>query len=92
MPEAVDHPILSGISSERWHSTGSLYYVNPVVEDAVVLMQGRIPGRTEPLTWVREGESRRMVYTGLGHPDDFDDPQFTTLLVNAIHWAMKKSG
>ena len=44
----------------------------------------------EPLTWTRTHQGGRVLYTGLGHPDDFDDPQFITLLVNAIHWAMDR--
>jgi type 1 glutamine amidotransferase len=90
VPEARDHPILANVVPTEWHSTGSLYYVSPVAEDAAVLMRGAIPDHEEPLTWVRTYRGGRVVYTGLGHPDDFDQPQFVALLVNAIHWAMGK--
>ena len=89
VPEMATHPILRGIPEAEWHSTGSLYFVSPMAEDATVLMTGAIPDREEPLTWVRE-RNGRMVYSGLGHPDDFGQPQFVRLLTNAIYWAMDR--
>ncbi|MFV1967661.1 MAG: ThuA domain-containing protein [Pirellulaceae bacterium] len=92
VPEQADHPILSGVDPAQWHSTGSLYYTSPVASNATVLMTGSIKDRTEPLTWVRKYRAGRVVYTGLGHPDDFAEPQFQKLLVNAIFWAMDRPG
>jgi len=85
---AEGHPILRGVTPTRWHSTGSLYYVAPVKDDATVLMTGSIPDRTEPLLWTRRHNGGRVVYMGLGHPNDFDQPQFRKLLTNTIFWAM----
>ena len=90
VPERTGHPILAGVEPKKWHSTGSLYYTTPVADDATVLMTGALEDRVEPLTWVREHQGGRVVYTGLGHPDDFQDPQFRRLLVNAIFWAMDR--
>jgi len=85
--EHGDHPVLEGIDLEPWHSTGSLYYTSPVADDATVLMMGATPDDEEPLTWVREGVPGRVFYSGLGHPEDFEAPQFRRLLVNGIEWA-----
>jgi len=85
---AENHPILEGVSPREWHSTGSLYYVSPVKQDALVLMTGSVPDQTEPLVWIREHNGGRVVYCGLGHPDDFEEPQFQRLLANMIFWAM----
>ncbi len=89
---ASDHPILKDVSPEKWHSTGSLYYTQPITKDSVLLMQGSIPDGTEPLTWIREAVPGRgkVFYTGLGHPDDFQVPAFRTLFVNAIDWALEE--
>jgi nicotinamidase-related amidase/type 1 glutamine amidotransferase len=87
VPDQVGHPILSGVEPARWHSTGSLYNTAPVASDATVLMTGTQGDVVEPLTWTRTAHGR-LVYIGLGHPDDFDDPQFVTLLANAIRWAL----
>jgi len=88
---AAGHSILNNVSPASWHSTGSLYFVGPIAKDATLLMEGSIKDRTEPLTWIREaGEGHgRVFYTGLGHPDDFKQPAFRQLLVNAIQWSLE---
>jgi nicotinamidase-related amidase/type 1 glutamine amidotransferase len=90
LADAAGHPVLRGIDPAPWHSTGSLYFTKPVAEDATVLMRGSVPDEDEPLTWVREGLPGRVLYSALGHPDDFEVPQFERLLVNAVFWAMDK--
>lgn len=89
---AANHPILQNVSPKGWHSTSSLYYVGPIAKDATLLLEGSMPGRSEPLTWIRQDKDgrSRIFYTGLGHPDDFRDPAFRQLLVNAIRWALCK--
>ena len=86
--EKADHPIFKGVTPAKWHSTGSLYYTSPVKDDAEILMTGSIPDQTEPLLWTRPYKGGRVVYMGLGHPDDFKEPQFRKLLTNTIFWAM----
>lgn len=75
----------------EWRSSGSLYYTSPVVSDAVVLQTGRSGESTEPLTWIRRyGPNRaRIVYTGLGHPDDFNVPAFRALLRGLVVRALE---
>jgi nicotinamidase-related amidase/type 1 glutamine amidotransferase len=87
-----DHPIMKGVEPATWHSKGSLYNTAPIAEDAVLLQEGTVPDVVEPLTWIREAAPDRgkVFYTALGHPDDFKEPAFHHLLVNAIHWALKK--
>ncbi|MBN2308094.1 MAG: ThuA domain-containing protein, partial [Candidatus Hydrogenedentes bacterium] len=87
---AEGHPMLKGLSPAPWHSTASLYFVAPIKEDAQVLLTGSIPGRTEPLVWTRMYNGGKVVYIGLGHPDDFEAPEFRKLLTNSIFWAMDK--
>ena len=88
--DRADHPVLAGVEPRQWHSPGSLYFTSPVADDATVLMTGSIDDRVEPLTWVRTHQGGRVVYSGLGHPDDFQDPQFRRLLLNAIFWALDR--
>jgi type 1 glutamine amidotransferase len=90
VPDQADHAILAGVQPARWHSTGSLYFTAPVASNATVLQTGSIEDRTEPLTWVRRYQGGRIFYTALGHPDDFDQPQFKKLVVNAIFWALER--
>jgi type 1 glutamine amidotransferase len=88
--EQSAHPLLAGVEPTRWHSTSSLYFTSPVAANSTVVMTGATGDRTEPLTWTRTHRGGRVVYLGLGDPDDFKVPQFRRLLVNAIFWAMDR--
>lgn len=90
VPEQAEHPVLRGVEPARWHSAGSLYYTSPLADDTVLLMTGRLEDRVEPLTWVRSYRGGRVCYSALGHPDDFNQPPFRQLLVNAIFWTMDR--
>jgi putative heme-binding domain-containing protein len=85
---AKDHPILRGV--KPFESVGSLYKNPGVAKDVTVLLTGSIPDHTEPVAWVRErkvgDKTQRVFYTSLGHPADFQEPNFTRLLVNALGW------
>ncbi|MFK5923641.1 MAG: isochorismatase family protein [Verrucomicrobiota bacterium] len=87
-----DHPVMKKVEPTAWHSTGSLYFTQPLAKDATLLMTGSIKTDTEPLTWIRDkAEGRgKVFYTGLGHPDDFKVPAFRQLMLNAIEWAVEK--
>ena len=74
---AVDRAGLVGQDGPTHHGTLDIAYMRPVPN--LTLMAPK-----------DEGELRRMFYTALGHPEDFRDPQFRKLLVNAIFWAMDK--
>ena len=89
VPEAAGHPILKGIQPSSWHSVGSLYFTAPLREGATLLMNGTVENETHPVTWTHQYKTAPVVYTALGHPDDFNQPQFRKLLVNAIFWAME---
>lgn len=86
--EHRDHPIVKGVAPAKWHSTSSLYFTSPVAEDATVLLMGTTPEHEEPVLWVREREGGKAAYFALGHPDDFDQPQFVQVLTNTIAWAL----
>jgi len=90
VPAAAGHVILSGIKPTRWHSKGSLYHCAPIDPRATLLLTGSAQGKTEPAAWTRSYRGGRVFYTSLGHPDDFQRPQFRRLLTNAIHWAMDR--
>jgi type 1 glutamine amidotransferase len=89
MPAAVNHPILKGIHVNKWHSKGGIYHVSLLDKNADVLLQGELNGKTEPVAWTRTTGKNKVFYTSLGYPDDFDTPQFRTLLINGMRWAMQ---
>ena len=49
---------------------------------------GSLP--VEPVAWVNRKGTSRIFYTSLGHPGDFDRPEFRRLLKNAVFWALDR--
>jgi len=89
VPEAANHPILSGVEPAPWHSEGNVYLVAPLLDqEATVLLTGKGGENTQPIAWARMANKSRVFYTSLGYPTDFETPQFTNMLVNGIHWAL----
>jgi type 1 glutamine amidotransferase/nicotinamidase-related amidase len=86
----MDHPILKGVELPLL-SNGSLYRPSPLAAVAQLLLVGTIPDQpAEPVAWTHRYKNSRVFYTSLGHPDDFQDPQFRKMLANAVFWAMEK--
>lgn len=91
--DAANHPVLTGVTLDGFTGHGSLYRVAPLKPDTTVLLQGTIPGQpTEPVAWVRTFGPRqaRVFYTSLGHAEDFAEPAFRRMLLNAVLWAMNE--
>ena len=86
-PKAKDHPVLKGVT--EFKTKGGLYKNPNVADDVTVLLRGSIPKESEPVAWVREKDGRRVFYTSLGTPDDFQDPNFIKLVVNGLAWSTK---
>ena len=88
---AQKHPILKGIKEAEFSTGGSLYQVLPLAAGAEVLVMGKAetaPDR-EPVAWTfKHSGGGRAFYTSLGHVDDFSNPQFTQMLVNAVYWGL----
>jgi type 1 glutamine amidotransferase len=90
-PDAAGHAILTGVEPKTWHSTGSLYSSLPVDKEATILLAGTDKsGKKEPVAWTRKYNSSRVFYTSLGHRDDFAQPHFRRMLVNAVGWGLGK--
>jgi type 1 glutamine amidotransferase len=89
VPAMAGHPILAGVPPQ-WTTNGTLYRVSPVDKEAKVLLTGTAEGETEPVAWTHSYKGGRVFYTELGHQDDFATPQFRTLLINAVFWAMDR--
>ncbi len=87
---AEGHPILAGVQLP-FTSDGSLYEVRPLTQTTARLLIGTIPDKEpEPVAWTNRYKRSRIFYTSLGHPDDFQNPQFRRLLINVVFWAMDK--
>jgi type 1 glutamine amidotransferase len=95
LPVAKDNPILAGIGATSFHSDGTLYKCGELDNKTVLLMNGTTTdqgkGVTQPVAWTHEFGRSRVFFTSLGHPDDFKQPAFNKMLVNAILWAANRS-
>lgn len=84
---AEANALLTGVDLSQLTGNGSLYKVSPLKNSATPLLVGSIPGQpAEPVAWLHAfGEKKaRVFYTSLGHPDDFSNPSFRRLLLNAV--------
>ncbi len=89
-PGSQDHPILAGVSTP-FPAAGSLYKTSPLANSAVPLLMGKAGNLpVEPVAWINHKATSRIFYTSLGHPSDFDRPEFRRLLKNAIFWALDR--
>lgn len=87
-PEAEKHPVLRGVRVP-FPAGGSLYQFGPLTSSAVPLLTAAAPdGTREPVAWTHQVGRARVVYTSLGHPDDFRTASFRRLLTNAVLWAL----
>jgi len=91
IPEQLNHPVLSGLGDKPFEVVSSLYKTKPLAADAQPLLMGRFQDQEEePVAWIRNVGDARIFYTSLGHPEDFDIPQVTRLLTNALDWLVEK--
>jgi type 1 glutamine amidotransferase len=89
IPEAKDHPILRNFSP--FVSEGSLYRNTPLPPGSQPLLLGTVEGKPpEPIAWTHQYKTARVFYTSLGHPSDFQEESFKTLVRNGIEWALQK--
>jgi len=87
--DTQSHPLLKGVAD--FDSPSWLYQVRPLAPTTEVLMMGEITGKEpEPVVWTNTHKGGRIVYTSLGHWDDWKIDSFDRLITNAIFWAMNK--
>jgi type 1 glutamine amidotransferase/nicotinamidase-related amidase len=86
---AAEHAIVQALGAATIETAGSLYKTAPLAPGTRVLMTGRVEGQAEePVAWTFiRPDGGRSFYTSLGHPHDFQQPSFMTLLSAGVHWA-----
>ena len=89
-PEAVRHPVLTGIPNKEFLSTSHLYKSGNLAPCVTPLLKGHLEAgpEQEPVAWVNTLKKQRIFYTSLGVPSDFELPAFRRLLLNGITWAL----
>ncbi|HMC26600.1 MAG TPA: ThuA domain-containing protein [Verrucomicrobiae bacterium] len=90
-PENAAHPILKNVA-RQFETGGSLYKTSPLSDHTTLLLIGSVEGQEpEPMAWTHEAKGARVFYTSLGHTNDFANPSFRNLLVNAVFWSLGKA-
>jgi hypothetical protein len=80
------HPVLDGVGPFI-ASHGIDAEARPHMNSTYLLIR-RMADRVVPVAWARHGENR-AVHTLLGHAEDFRQPEFTRLLLNALDWVRR---
>lgn len=87
---ARTHEIMRGVAGE-FVTGGSLYQTVPLADKATPLLVGRVVGEEpEPMAWTHEYQGARVFYTSLGDAKDFASQPFMQMLVQAVHWSLKR--
>jgi len=92
-----DHPIVRGVAP-AFHTRSWLYKAAPLRGDCVPLLFGaavkgpqareEIFGLPSPVAWTRTDKGKRVFFTSLGHPEDFEHVSVRRLLMQAIFWGL----
>jgi putative heme-binding domain-containing protein len=84
------HLVLTGVTTVPFRVTSHLYKYTNLDSSVIPLMQGHVEGKdvVEPVAWVNTAQDRRVFYTSLGNPEDFQIEAFRRLLLNGILWCL----
>jgi nicotinamidase-related amidase len=87
VPGMENHPLLKGVES-KFNSPNWLYKNRPLRTDkATVLLLGSNPGvPDEPVAWLN---GKNVIYTSLGHWDDWKIESFRNLMFNSVDYLLK---
>ncbi len=87
-----DRPILTGIPASEFEMQGSLYKSRNPARSVIPLMTGRLAAGSEiePVAWINTAHDRRVFYTSMGTPENFKQPAFRELLLNAVSWTLDR--
>ena len=91
VPGMEKHPILKGMDPNGFGSESWLYQNRPLRSSvAQVLLTGTIPNEpTEPVLWINHTKyNNTVLYTSLGHYDDWKIPSFQQILINSVHYLL----
>ena len=91
LSSSSNHPILKKVNLPI-RTPASLYRNSPLPKASTPVLIGTIPNHSpEPVAWTHiTPAGSRIFYTSLGHPQDFENPNFNQLLRNAINWCLER--
>lgn len=87
------HPLLTGLAPDLLRFPSHLYKCRELAPTTTVLLTATLEGEAggrEPVAWTNEAGQRRAFYTSLGSAEDFEQPAFRRLLLNAVLWSINQ--
>jgi type 1 glutamine amidotransferase len=94
VPGMENHPLFKGVSPENIIGPVaplySLYENRPLRSASIqVLLLGAIPDKpVEPVLWINHREKGKVVYTSMGHWDDWKIEKFRTIMFNTVDYLL----
>ena len=94
VPGMENHPLFKGVSPENFIGPvaplHTLYENRPLRSANIqVLMLGAIPEKpVEPVLWINHREKGKVVYTSMGHWDDWKIEKFRTIMFNTVDYLL----
>lgn len=87
---AKDHPVVKGMNDFKIYDEAyGNHWVSP---DVTVLLKTDHAESQGPVAWIHTYEKSRVVYIQLGHgPEAHTNPNFVTLLKNALYWTAHRT-
>jgi hypothetical protein len=91
-----NHPLFKGITTDDFigpvAQLYSLYKNRPLRSpDIQVLLLGTIPDRpSEPVLWINNRGKGKVIYTSLGHWEDWKNEKFRMIMFNAVDYLLNK--
>ncbi len=89
--DVLAHPVLTGMPTNQTRFRSHLYRSRNLAPGTIALVNGELEGKqdtVEPIAWVNTAGNARHFYTSLGSPEDFEEPAFRRLLLNAVLWSV----
>jgi nicotinamidase-related amidase/type 1 glutamine amidotransferase len=93
VPGMENHPLLKGVPPEGFVSPCWLYINSPLRSKNIqVLLTGAIPGQpVQPLLWINNRDKGKVIYTSLGHWDDWKIESFRNIMFNSVDFLLAGS-
>jgi len=97
VPGMENHPLFQGISHEDYTGPvaplNSLYRNRPLRSSNIqVLLLGTIPEKpVEPVLWVNNRDKGTVIYTSLGHWEDWKNNYFRQIMFNSVDFLLGKN-
>lgn len=97
VPGMENHSLFTGVTPEDFTGPVSplhtLYQNRPLRSQSIqVLLLGKVPDKpVEPVLWINNRENGKVIYTSLGHWDDWKIEKFRRIMFNSVDFLLKSN-